>query len=221
MKHHNKKDEQDKELLALWREYLALSAAKRELPYEQLKTPLQRGFKKYFVLRDDISRRDDAVQLQEILGRINHTVYCKDESFKVKKYYNRQKEDLKPGLQYVKETDWVKYKWPDHHKKWFKLQTIYHKLDHRRMITFKAYVFKYPYMFVTKVEPNMVTHIRKFDAELEGKLQGLRNKFDRDMLWTRLDKLLMGSHGGFKEKNTFSYRKEKLQLKEELAEYEE
>lgn len=154
------KENSDKLLLQKSRRLNELWAMEREIPLEPLPTPIQRGWKKGFKLRDDIARRRDANDLKRMLGFMNNFIYAKDQSFKAKKWHSKQMEDIPHGLRYVPELTWDKLGWPEHFKKWFVFEQRIHKSKYGASYNIKGYWFKYPWMFDTEVTPHMLTHYR-------------------------------------------------------------
>ncbi|MGV3588803.1 MAG: hypothetical protein ACO1OF_17490 [Adhaeribacter sp.] len=65
----------EKQLRQLARERCHLLEQKRSLGYEPLKPPVQKGFKRFFVLRDDVAWSPRAAFFQEILDKINTVQY--------------------------------------------------------------------------------------------------------------------------------------------------
>lgn len=65
----------DKKLIKLYHEERAISRQIWNLGYEELKPPVQRGWKRYFVLREDTIRSKDAKFFQSILDKINTVQY--------------------------------------------------------------------------------------------------------------------------------------------------
>src|SRR6516165_5668862 len=90
----------DKHLIALHKEHTPLFKNRYRPEYEPLSPPVQKGWKRFFVLRDDVARSNDAQFFENILQKINtKTIYWKKD-FKVrkrksgKKIYVVQSQDI-------------------------------------------------------------------------------------------------------------------------------
>ena len=73
----------DKQLIALSKEEIILH--NHNPGWEPLTPPVQRGWKRFFVLRDDVARSDDAQFFQNILAKINTEKWSYRKDFKKKK----------------------------------------------------------------------------------------------------------------------------------------
>jgi hypothetical protein len=178
------RDKQDKALLALDRERQELWKAERTQAPIKLDKPIRRGWKKYYVLRADIARRDDAVTFHRILEKVNTTIYCRARDFKEKK--NKVRVDMPHELGFIETKKWDL---PPAYKKFFVYKE---KLKHGKYgkTWQKGWFFLYPYMFVTKVKPHYLTHYRPVDGEIETRLAEIGGYLYRDGNDTRLNHLL-------------------------------
>lgn len=104
----NKKSAQRKDfqkrLIALHKEERALRKQKWNLGWEPLVPPVQKGWKRSFVLREDVARSRYAAFYEGILARINTTLWShrkdfmkKKRAFGRKKYVVREQFLLKPN----------------------------------------------------------------------------------------------------------------------------
>ena len=191
MRHRAKRDfieARDKKLLRLRKRQNEIYRIERGLPLIALDKPIQKGFKKDFVLRDDVARRRDSNDLQRILGAINHTVYCKNQDFKVKKWHSNQMEDIPHKLAHIPANKWDKLGWPEHFKKWFVYEERPYVGKYSTFIV-KGYWFKYPYMFTERILPNFVTHVKQIDTNLEKEKKEIQQYFEQHNGWQRLHHL--------------------------------
>jgi hypothetical protein len=178
----------DKTAIRLQKEYSVLIQKKYRLPKIELEKPIRSGFKKFYVLRDDIANRQDAGVFKSILKVINDTIYCKNEEFKAKKYYSKQLENLPHDLKFIGVKEWIDKKYPESWKKYFDLKTKVVRSRHGQY-SFTGYFFRYEWYFVPKIEPHFITHLPQLDPELEAKLEEIRNTMDQKGYWRRLDHL--------------------------------
>src|SRR5688572_12105392 len=75
----------DKFLIQLHREERDLYEKKRNLGWEALSPPVQKGWKRFFVLRDDVERSKQADFFKGILVKINTYDWSSRKDFKIKK----------------------------------------------------------------------------------------------------------------------------------------
>src|SRR5215213_11908918 len=75
----------EKKLIALHKERRQLYQQQRSLGWVELHPPVMRGWKRYFVLREDVQRSKSAAFFTSILNRINTVQYSSLKDFKVKK----------------------------------------------------------------------------------------------------------------------------------------
>jgi hypothetical protein len=206
----------EKKLLSSYRRFLELNVQKRSLPLIALEEPIQKGWKRYYELRSDIKNRRDAHDLQRILGRINSTIYCRNQDFKTKDYRTKKYEKMQHPLNSIHVNDWDKLGWPGHYKKWFRLcEDIYSGYFWGSFIrSNKVYRFEYPWMFTPVVVPNMMTHRRAISEEIEQELAYISAFLDSDNNWHKLNNLL-GIHNPYRY-DVKDIKKAKESLKAEL-----
>ena len=89
------KEAQKKLLLGLHKERMELQHQQQNLGYVALIPPIVKGWKRYFVLRDDVARSKDAAFYQNILDKINKVEYCSRKDFRRKVRYVRKKKEWK------------------------------------------------------------------------------------------------------------------------------
>ncbi|MDZ7900020.1 MAG: hypothetical protein U5N85_18600 [Arcicella sp.] len=80
----------NKQLIRLYREDRSLRKQKYELPMIDLVPPIQRGWKRYFIVREDVRRSKMGVFYENLLQKINTVQHSADKTFKVKKETKRQ-----------------------------------------------------------------------------------------------------------------------------------
>lgn len=161
----NTKHRNYKKYLAVRRRQDEIRIAQRNLGYEELEKPYQRGWNAYWVLRSDVGRRDDAEELQSILDHYGATIYSRDKEFKtwsrkLKEYVNHEPHIKTIGQ---KEYDSL-YPWA---KKWFEHDPS--KDRHSYWYgTIKVYKCTFPKWFLKmKKVKHWVTHYKVQDEVLE------------------------------------------------------
>ncbi|MEK6828556.1 MAG: hypothetical protein AABY15_00320 [Nanoarchaeota archaeon] len=170
----NKKTERYKDFLKLESQLSINWEAQRKLGYKPLDKPIHHGYDAYWVLRDDVSRRDDAWQWQYILDNFGKSTWCRDKSFR---YWNKQERmmvNIRPSF---KDIDFNKYEnLPPWAKKFFYATE---KKGYWGQM-YKVYsVGIFDYYLKMKVVKSYKTHYKVIDellkqeeAELEARLEG-------------------------------------------------
>ena len=182
------KKARDKKLLDLEKERLHIWNTIHNLGYEDLFPPVQRGWKRLFVLRNDVAESKYAECYQQILDTINKIAICHRKDFKVKKRRQGKRYYVKTIQELESLTAWdlSKSELSEEQKALF-LRVEYY-CPFVKAIRVK-YEFKEPWRFVLRVQPNMITKTRIRDWELESKLKQIDNYLKRNNLQYRIDKL--------------------------------
>jgi hypothetical protein len=107
-KKRSQKEDFEKRLIQLDKRENRLRAEKQKLPWVPLSEPYQKGWKRYFVLREDVKRSKNAGFYQSLLEKINTIQYSKDEAFKVKKRRKRRNvyEVKKQAVREFDQQEW-------------------------------------------------------------------------------------------------------------------
>jgi hypothetical protein len=186
-----------KQLIKLNKEENALRTQKWNLGWEPLIPPVQKGWKRCFVLRDDVARSKQAEFFESILVRINTYDWSHRKDFKVKRRRMGRKQYVVKGQKLVAPWEWhfAKLKFSDAEKQMF--HEVLHWDSRNRAFT-KTYVFNEPWRFVLKVKPNMITKVRIMDAELESRIRSLDNYMIRNDLRKQQSKALGESYQKYK-----------------------
>lgn len=186
-----------KRLIALRKEERALYKQKWQLGWEPLVPPVQKGWKRFFVLREDVARSKAAEFYAGILSKINTTEYSHHKDFKKKKRaFGRKKYVVRE--QYLVKPDehrFQKLAFTEAEQTQFHIEWTYEKRKGRFE---KTYVFNEPWRFVLKVRPNVVDKVRKRDPELEAKLHEIDAYFGHNNRRKVLDRLTGGSYRWWK-----------------------
>jgi hypothetical protein len=168
--------DQDKRLIGLYKEEKALSKQKYALPMIDLKPPVQKGWKRYFVVREDVRRSRDGVFYENLLQKINTWQYSDTKDFKkrVKRFGKKTYEVRKQTVEEILLYQLPKKKFTEREFACFDLKTKLEKQGNK--IVEKAYYeFREPWRYVLRVRPNIIDKIKAIDVELEQKIAELRN----------------------------------------------
>lgn len=184
-RHH--KTEQEKELLALYREWRELLYAKRSAGHYVEVEPYRHGWDRYFVLRDDIKNRADAHIISKLLDLINVNRWSKRKDFKVKNHWTGKWESMDQTIRTISEKRYEGMN--EKEKSLFDFKWV-NLGSRKRPHWVQAYVFKYPFWFVLKTVPHMITHHWMPNAEVEQRFAELDRKIKLNNLWHKIDKLL-------------------------------
>ena len=186
----NSKDKNYKKYLAVRRRKEEIREAKRNLGYEKLDKPYQRGWDAYWVLRDDISKREDAEEIQAIIDHYGTTIYSKDGEFvtwlrKEKRYISH-----KPSIKTIEEKEYkTLYSWA---QKWFEHDPTKDKYSPWHYRTLRYYKCVIPeYFLVMKKVKHWVTHHKVVDEVLEqewAELDVLEDKLINYRHWSSFGK---------------------------------
>ena len=194
----------DKQLIQIHREQKSLYQQKWNLGWEPLIPPVQRGWKRFFVLREDVARSKQAEFFENILTKINTEDRSYRKDFKVKKRRFGRKTYVVKDQQLLRpcEYHFNKLGFTDAEKQLFHPEYSYEK---GRGTFIKRFVFNEPWRFVLRIRPNMIDKKRKVDHELESRLQQMHNYLERNDYRKRLSKIV---HGYYKYRH---WRKEEIE----------
>jgi hypothetical protein len=179
----------DKKLLALNKERNQLYKQKYNLGWEDIKPPIIRGFKRVFIVRDDVARSKDSEFFTQLLQKINTKDWSPFKTFTEKKRkFGKKIKVTKPQyLMELQEYEVMKLKLTEKELKYFDVEEKY--LFGKRYLT-KVWVMNEPWRYVLKVSQNIITKTRIRDVELEQRIAKINNYFEQNNLIGKLDNLL-------------------------------
>jgi hypothetical protein len=160
------KEAHDKELLRLGREWLAIRRRMYRLGWDELSPPVQRGYVRFFVLRDDVKRTKQAGFFEALLAKINVRQYSHRKDFLVKRRRHGKKiymprEHVLPVLE---SWELRKLKLTAEEVTCFSEETVYEARKHCSRVVYR---FTKPWRFVLRIQPNMITKVRRKDVDLD------------------------------------------------------
>jgi hypothetical protein len=190
-----RKKDQEKHLLGLHRAENKIRRQIRNLGYEPLIPPVQKGYKRIFVLRDDVQRSQQAAFFTGLLRKIDTVQYSDTKAF-TKKKRRRGRKIRVPREQKLlapSEWEWGQMKLTEAEKVYFAPVTVWDRAGEPRTV----YQFREPWRFVLRIVPNLITEVRIKDAVLEQ----MEDEIDRYLSFNdrrhRLSRLL-GRPGGYR-----------------------
>jgi hypothetical protein len=180
----------DKQLLRLYREDKALGLRAKNLGWEPLIPPVQKGWKRFFVLREDVAGSKHAEFFERILKKINTYDWSYRKDFKIRKRkFGKKHYVVKPQiLLQPYPYHFAKLDFTEEEKRFFHEEYRYTRSG--EMI--KYYVFNEPWRFVLRIRPNMIDKIKKIDGEIESRSKEIDNYLDENDFRNRLTKILDG-----------------------------
>jgi len=200
----------EKQLLQFYREDRRLREAWRNRGYVPLEPPVMIGYKRFFILRDDVARGRQADFYQQLLTKINTCDYSHRKDFKVKKRSHGRKK-LVLREQHLLQPDhdqFIKLKLTDKEAACFEERLFFRK---QSLVPERRMVIKESWRFVLRVRPNMITKTRIVAPELESQMQQLDNYVKRHYLDHKILKLRNG--GVYKWSGWSTKEKKKYQFK--------
>lgn len=187
------KEGQDKKLVQLFKEFKRLRKQQWDLGYMDLIPPVQKGWKRYFILRPDVMLSKDKDFFLELLEKINTTTYSHRKDFKHKRRRHGKKVDVDriQNLQEFFTWQFEKLKLTEREKMYFKIEM---KVTDRGHLI-PAFVFTEPWRYVLRIRPNMITKVKIVDPELKSREKQIDNYFEWNKLYPRLFKVMNGTYG--------------------------
>lgn len=182
----------DKKLRRLDKELDKIDRQIRNLGYEDLVPPIQRGYVRMFVLTKETEEESRADFYREILKQINTVQYSSTKDFKERKRRIAKWKYQKFGDMRIRNLteSWFEYtkELTDEQKSYFYPAIFYRKTKKREEFE-KMYVFTEPWRFEVKVKPYMITQKQIKDHALEQKSAELSDLLSTDRNVRRLAKM--------------------------------
>jgi hypothetical protein len=181
----------EKYLIQLHGEEKELWLKKRNLGWITLEPPVQKGWKRFFVLREDVARSRQADFFDNILKKINTNDWSYRKDFKVKRRrYGRKTYVVKPQkLMELHESCFNGLGFSEIEKQFFHIE---HRLGKGSTSSSIYYVFNEPWRFALKVRPNIIDKVRERDEVLEARQRQIKNYLERNDYEKKQLKILYG-----------------------------
>ncbi|MBD3904283.1 hypothetical protein NAL32_05940 [Chryseobacterium sp. Ch-15] len=168
------KKDVEKQIRKKYKRSKELWELRRKISLISLKMPYQKGFVRFFVVRDDVKRSKDGDFFEGILNKINTKMYSPTRKFlKKKRKFGRR-------IYVVREQKLVQlstYQWNDpklkltaREKQYFLKKEKYNPFRKRYNV---YYEFIEPWRFVLCVKPNIITHYKPLNSDLEKEIDEL------------------------------------------------
>ena len=150
-----------------------LEKQRRNLPLVPLEKPYQKGYVRFFVLREDVRQGKQADFFATLLEKINTYQYADNRKFQKKKkrrgkpVYVARKQELRSFSQRELERALDSGEFSVKEYLYFARVECFNRQKDR----FETYYeFTEPWRFELRVKPNMITHYRPVDVAIEREL---------------------------------------------------
>ncbi len=161
---------EERDLVRLWHKQERLWMGKRACNIVALEYPVQRGWNRFFVLRQDIARSPDADMYKGVLKWVNTSVHSRRKDFMYKPWNSKVYKPMEQGISFMREKEWkeAEKKFTIKQKSLFdkRWHTIYRK-DKPTNDGFWGWHLQKDWMFTFKIEPYWVTHRVVINPQLE------------------------------------------------------
>ncbi|KPH12004.1 hypothetical protein [Chryseobacterium sp. ERMR1:04] len=158
----------EKQIRKKYKRSRELWETRRKIQLVPLENPYQKGFARFFVVRDDVKRTKDGNFFEGILAKINTYMYSETRKF-LKKKRKFGRKIYVPRDQKLDRL--LPYQWNDpklglttREKQYFLKREEY---DPFRKKYDTYYEFIEPWRFTLRVKPYMITHYKPLNSELE------------------------------------------------------
>jgi len=184
-------EDHDKMLIELSKEYSELRRRQNLLGWEPLLLPVQKGWIRFFVLREDVAQSKQAEFFEGVLKKINTYDWSDRRNFLVKRRFRGRKYYVvKPQkLKELYSWEFERLEFDEKERKYFDEQYIYHKNYREPSI---RYVFNEPWRFVLRVRPNIIDKVRIMDHELQARMRWISQYQEWNGLNGRTNRLIYG-----------------------------
>lgn len=182
----NSQDHLDKKILQLNKQLNTLY--RNRYTTKKLDHPIQKGWRRFHVLTPKAKNRADSATLIAILEVIGYSRWQKHPvlrpKYRKRSNYSRLIEIEQP-VHKLSEGEWKHRKLPEAWRTYFDQETTHYGSEWRNKL-----VFKYPYVFELKIEPNWVSELRTINPEIEHQIQQIEQWLQQRNLRGRLDNLV-------------------------------
>jgi len=189
------REDHEKYLRECCNRHAKLEKQRRNLPLMPLEKPYQKGYVRFFVLREDVRQGKQADFFATLLEKINTYQYADNRKFQKKKkrrrkpVYVARKQELCSFSQREWERALESGKFSAKECAYFaKIECFNRQKD--RFETY--YEFTEAWRFELRVKPNMITHYRPVDVAIERELAELDKIIDDYNNWNIITKKIYG-----------------------------
>ena len=185
---------------------------RRELPLVPLEKPYQKGYVRFFVLREDVRQGKQADFFETLLEKINTYQYADNRKFQKKKkrrrkpVYVARKQELRSFSQRELERALDSGEFSVKEYLYFARVECFN----RQKDCFEIhYEFTEAWRFELRVKPNMITHYRPVDIAIERELAELDKIIDNHKNWGTITHKIYGRRNSWNQYQKHYTPKEK------------
>jgi len=219
-----------KEIIQKFQRRKEIYQEQKNIPIVPLTQPYQKGYERYFVMKDGIRNEKELAFFSSILEKINTIQYAENKKFTTKKKRN-EKRIYTPRIQKLKQLQPYEFAGPhsilnDNERQYFVCVETFDPVTNR----FKGlYEFLQPWRFRLIIKPNMITHYKPLIAELKQEEaevdQFLDNHKNQGILFKITNKgysypMKPKIKNEFKKRKFFNMKNTALEIAEMLTEFE-
>ena len=172
-----------------------LEKRRRNLPLVPLEKPYQKGYVRFFVVREDVKRSKSGDFFEALLKKINTYQYADNRKFQKKKkrrgkrIYIPLKQELRSFSQWEWEEQCRKGRFTPREQALFgKMEYYCHRS--KRFETYYEFIDKW--RFELRVKPNMITHYRPVDVAIEREFADLDKIINDYNNWNIIANIIYG-----------------------------
>ncbi|MGV2451395.1 UNVERIFIED_CONTAM: hypothetical protein POZ17_13810 [Ralstonia mannitolilytica] len=191
----------EKQIRKKYRRSEELWEIRRNTPWILLDKPYQRGFVRFFVVREDVMRSKDGEFFEGILKKINTYMYSESRRFlkKKRKFGRRIYVERVQKLQHISSYSWndPKLGLTARERQYFLKQEEYCPA---RKSYVPYYEFIEPWRFTLRTRPNMITHYKPVNFELEKECAELDDYLGQHKIVGIINKTMYGKSSSWKSK---------------------
>jgi hypothetical protein len=191
----------EKQIRKKYRRSNELWDIRRNTPWIPLDKPYQKGFVRFFALRDDVKRSKDGDFFEEILKKINTYMYSESRQFlkKKRKFGRRIYVERVQKLKRISSYSWndPKFGLTPRERQYFLKQEEYCSA---RKTYVPYYEFTESWRFILRTRPNMITHYKPVNFELEKECAELGDYLGQHKIVGIIHKTIYGKSYSWKRK---------------------
>ena len=196
----NQRDFADRQIIAAVREYNDL--LRRRHTIIKLDHPIQRGWRRSYVLSERAKQRRDRPLLEAILMVINTAVVHHNRSFRKRRGRSKKLVEVEQPLRPIPVHEWERKHYPAEWFRHFRRELLLEWNRHWQ----PYWVFTQPSLFELKIERNWLWHLRVIHPAIEKRLSELGRWLESRDGWCR--------HGWLKGQAQSYHWKETLEGRE-------
>lgn len=191
----------EKQILKKYKRHKEVWKLRRNTPLIPLEKPYQKGFVRFFVVRDDVKRSKDGDFFENLLKKINTEMYSDTRKFlkKKRKFGRRIYVEKEQKTANVLPWEWnnPKFGLTERERQYFVKREYY---AHNKGLIKEYYEFIEPWRFVLRVKPNIITHYKPLDENLEREYNALDSYLNQHKVIGIIQKNIYGKPNKWRDK---------------------